>query len=544
MSWWDREIHIWHINKDSNPIEDEDIENKPPQGRKLVAKILIKGEANITSAALNSEGSFLAVSTTSEIKLFQLRPKPEEDILRVSKVTVPRIFSSGARFIQFSPDGKWLCILRPDSQILLSRLLTSGISSASSPTIHPQLTKLARIDRKIERHVLLGGLGAYDRTITQAAFSSDSRILAVSDLSGHIDTFVLFGHEDLSQPIPNDYPEAASSSSSESDSDSDGEGEEDAKTKLICGQHWTRNPSASLLPKLPSTPVVLSFRPSPDSSTKPITNGTARHPTRNNPNPVSHDLPSGEDRLLIVTSSSEIYEFEVLKGSLSPWSRRNPTSVFPEEFRKTLEQIRGCVWDLSLERERLWLYSVGWIWMIDMSRDFPSPTSTGEHLNENGNGINGVDEVERGKKRKRKGGKEHPSGAGGLIPDERLGMGISRKMQRFIHEEVDEETALILDSAMDVDEDSNADAEESSGLERLRRGGDVQGKSGKEGGWGGYEARPHDWHTFKYRPIMGVVLVGEDGEAGPEVAVVERPAWEAGLPGRFEGEWRDREVGL
>jgi U3 small nucleolar RNA-associated protein 4 len=123
-------------------------------------------------------------------------------------------------------------------------------------------------------------------------------------------------------------------------------------------------------------------------------------------------------------------------------------------------------------------------------------------------------------------------------------MGISRKLQRFIHEEVDEETALILDSAIDVDEDSNADAEDSSVLERLRRGGDVQGKSGREGGKGEYEARPHDWHTFKYRPIMGVVLVGEDGEAGPEVAVVERPAWEAGLPGRFEGEWRDREVGL
>jgi U3 small nucleolar RNA-associated protein 4 len=547
MSWWDREVHIWHINKDPNSTDDEDIENKPPQGRKLVAKILIKGEANITSAALNSEGSLLAVATNSDIKLFQLQPKPEEDILRISKVTVSSTFSSGARLIQFSPDGKWLCIIRPDSQVLLSRLLTSGTSSASSPTIlHLQLTKLPRLDRKTEKHVLLGGLGAYDRTVTQTAFSSDSRILAVSDLSGHIDTFVLSGHEDLSQPILNDFPQAASSSSSSSasESDSDGDGEEDAKTKLICGQHWTRNPFASLLPKLPSTPVILSFRPSTGSSTKPLTNGTALRPTRNNPNPVSHDLPSGEDRLLIVTSSSEIYEFEVLKGSLSPWSRRNPTSVFPEEFRKTLEQVRGCIWDLSQSRERLWLYSVGWIWMFDLSRDFSPSTSSVENDYGNGNGVDGSS-----KKRKRKGGKEHPSGAGGVIPDERLGMGISRKFQKFIFEEVDEEESLILDSAMDVDDDSNA--EESEVLEQLRRGeGEVvrngKGKGGA-GDKGEYEARPHDWHTFKYRPIMGVVLVGEGEEgAGPEVAVVERPAWEAGLPGRYEGEqeWRDREVGL
>jgi U3 small nucleolar RNA-associated protein 4 len=538
MGWWDREVHIWHISKDPDPADDEDIENKPPQGRKLVAKILIKGEANITSATLNSDGTLLAVSTNSEIKLFQLRAKPEEDILRVSKLTVPSTFS-GARLLQFSPDGRWLCIIRTDSQILLSRLLTSGTSSTSSPpTIQPQLTKLRRLDRKTEKHILLGGLGAYDRTITQAAFSADSRILAVSDLSGHIDTFVLSGHEDLFLPNSDDDLEAASSSSTDLESDSDSEGDADAtRTRLICGQHWTRNPSASLLPKLPSAPVVLSFRPSTGSEPR-LMNGIALHPTRNNPHPVSHDLPVGEDRLLVVTSASEIFEFEVLKGSLSPWSRRNPTSVFPDEFKRTLEQVRGCIWDLSQERERLWLYSVGWIWMFDLSRDFPSSEDNGQV---NGNGVNGT---EKSKKRKRKSGKEHPSGAGGMVPDERLGTGISRKMQRFIQEEVEEDTALILDS-MDLDSSEEPSTSASaSQLERLRRGKNADGGGRREEG---YEPRPHDWHSFKYRPIMGAVLIGEGTKGlGPEVAVVERPVWDLGLPGRWEGEqeWRDREVGL
>jgi U3 small nucleolar RNA-associated protein 4 len=547
MSWWDREVHIWHIRKDPDPIEDdEDIENKPPEGRKLVAKILIKGEVNTTSAALNPEGTLLAVSTNSDIKLFQLRLKLEEDVMRISKVTVPSTFSSGARLVQFSPDGKWLCTIRPDSRIVLSRLLTSGTSSASSPTIHPQSSRLARLDRKTEKHVLLGGLGAYDRTITQLAFSSDSRILAVSDISGHIDTFVLTGHEDLSQPVPAENPDAASSSSSsssESDSDSDAEGEEDSRTKAIFGQQWTRNPSAALLPKLPSAPVVLSFRP----STTKLPNGTAvaLHPTRNNPNPISHALPTGEDRLLVITSTSLIYEFETLKGSLSPWSRRNPPSLFPEDFKRTLETIRGCIWDLSQGRERIWVYSVGWIWMFDLSKDFPSPS--GELTNGNGNG-NG--NAEKSKKRKR--GKDRASGAGGAIPDQQLGMGISRRMQRVIHEELDEETALILDSGMDVDADADVDGDSDSlpDLSLLRRGSrdDTAVKSGKAKERKG-EAKPSDWHTFKYRPIMAVVLIGEgegEGGVGPEVAVVERPAWEAGLPGRWEGEqeWRDREVGL
>jgi len=181
--------------------------------------------------------------------------------------------------------------------------------------------------------------------------------------------------------------------------------------------------------------------------------------------------------------------------------------------------------------------------MFDLSRDFP-PAPSREQEYVNGNGVNGAS-----KKRKRGKGKERASGAGGLIPDERLGTGISRKFQRFIFEEVDEEASLVLDSAMDVDEDSGA--EESSALERLRRG-EHEGEGGGSGGGkngdrdrGEYEARPHDWHTFKYRPIMGVVLVGEgDDGVGPEVAIVERPAWEAGLPGRWEGdqEW-DREAG-
>src|SRR5215469_333074 len=70
MSWWDREVHIWRFSKPSKPAAAvEDLEEEPAaQNPKLVAKIFIKGEANITSAALSTDGSLLVVSTTADIK--------------------------------------------------------------------------------------------------------------------------------------------------------------------------------------------------------------------------------------------------------------------------------------------------------------------------------------------------------------------------------------------------------------------------------------------------------------------------------------------
>jgi U3 small nucleolar RNA-associated protein 4 len=559
MSWWDREIHIWRLSKPSHlPTENEDLEvEHAAQNRKLVAKILIKGEANITSATLGADGTLLAVSTASDIRTFQLRPrKPEDgDGVKISKLSVANGFSTGAKLVQFSPDGKWLCIIRHDNRIHLTRISTSGTTPSASSTnttisIHNQLSKLERIDRKIEKRILLGGLGTYDRSIGKVTFSSDSRILAVSDLAGYIDTFVLSGEEDLTQPARSADSDAASLSDSSSESDSDGDDEEGKKPRLIFGQYWTRNPSASSLPKLPSTPVVLSFRPATTSSPKALTNGVQPHATRHNPHPMSHSVPTSqttEDRLLVLTATSEIFEFEVLKGGLSPWSRRNPTSQFPSEFRQIRDQARGCIWDVTSSKERVWLYGVGWLWMFELSRDLPDPNPEEAAPKQQPNGVNGTNGVAAGteerasKKRKRKrNGKDEASGAGSTIPDEKLGTGISRTMQRNIHEEVDENLPLALshpsrheeddEDAMDPDDDVNA-------LEQLRRGDSIGDKDAKEEEE--YKGR-HYWNTFKYRPILGMCVIGEGSEEnGPEVAIVERPIWEADLPPRYYGdqEW-------
>ena len=44
------------------------------------------------------------------------------------------------------------------------------------------------------------------------------------------------------------------------------------------------------------------------------------------------------------------------------------------------------------------------------------------------------------------------------------------------------------------------------------------------------------WHTFKYRPILGIVPISaDDSFSAPEVVLVERPSWDLDLPPRFVG---------
>ncbi|EHL01899.1 putative U3 small nucleolar RNA-associated protein 4 [Glarea lozoyensis 74030] len=466
-------------------------------------------------ATFESKGMSVVVSgvaTVDDVKLFQLRNKKTEDGLRVSKIEVPSTVSSGARLIQFSPNGKWLCIVRPDSRILAARV----VQEEGSFVLHRKLSKLRRIDREAPKIVLLGGLGRYDRTVSKIAFSTDSNVLVVSDLAGYMDSFVLSGEEDLSLDTP-DVDEFGSASDS-SDSESSSEDEEEiviAPHKLIFGQQWLRNPSASSIPKLPSAPTIISFRP--DSSAKNgHVNRVSPHPTRNNPHPISRALPTSAttpDRLFIMTACSSVFEFNVLSGSLTPWSRRNPSSILPEDFRRNRDHARGCFWNVTSEQARIWLYGVGWLWMFDLNVDFPLPNEATSTALVNGR-------------------------AGSAIANGNLELGISRKIQKVaeggkkqIREDIDINASPF--DEMDLD----TDAEGPTALERLRRG-----SSAGEARASGAKA---SWRTYKYRPILGVVVLGEEeGEAGLEVAIVERPIWEVELPPRYYGDQEWEKDGL
>jgi len=567
MSWWDREIYIWRINrtlKSRHEAFDSDSEaGQLKKYWKLVAKVVVKGEANISSASMTSDGSLLAVSTSAEIKVFRLDSQRSlnSDPLRVKKLEVDAgLCVKGARLLQFSPDGRWLCIVQRDNRIIAARVVDDG---SRSFRIHSALLVLARLGRETEKHVLHGGLGAYDRTVTRIAFSSDSRILAVSDLAGFIDTWVLEGHENPA-PAAND-DNAAKDASLPSFDRSDTEDEEERNPMDVLGQHWIRNPSASLLPRLPSAAVVICFRPSIAATAQALPDALAiLHPTRKNPYPHPYELPQGEDRLMVMTASGGVMEFEVMQGALSGWSRRNPTSSFPEEFKRLRDQAMGCIWDIGKSKERLWLYGSSWMWMFDLSRDLHanSPAQkalTNGHVNGN---ISNIIQPRPSKRRKMNSEskfaavdlKMATSGAGGRVPDSELVTGISRRHQNVFREEEGRVKETITDhrqkpSDMDVDEsDERMGGDDmDSALERLRRRDDAALTNGEEQlaerGDSENDTSLHWWHTYKYRPILGIVPIG-DGEAGLEVALVERPTWDMDLPPRYYGDQDWEKPGL
>ncbi|KAI0853478.1 WD40 repeat-like protein [Daldinia vernicosa] len=520
ISWWEREVHVWRLRRPLRDLVDApEGESAVDKNRKLLARILVKGEANITSAAISSDGSLLVISTTSDIKAFYLKPRNDskKDELKIIKLELQEDFSKqGATQIQISPDGRWLCSVKGGSKILVTSILRDSAADGR-PSLHSKAIRLQRIERKIQKHAAVGGLGQYDRTVTHIAFSLDSKMLAVADLAGYIDTWVLdTTRPKLENGINGTHDDEASS------------GSEDEEELAIDaeGPRWTRNPKGSLIPKLQAAPTVLSF-----SDHVPVSTPS-----------VSDDNDTTDDYILLtITARPQILLINPTLGSLTPWSRRNPITRFPAEFRNIRDLVKGALWS----GERVWLYGNTFLFMLDLSQDLAEPVLS--HESPNG------ELVKQGTKRKR----GPDSGAGSKTE---IGAAGPTKIIHRVNGEVED---IPLDGPasdpMDEDEVSQPGEEESEsddsddenqGELALLRG--VQGKSASESQPGNSLAF---WHTYKYRPILGIVPLGEgedpsvhgagDEATRPEsrkvleVALVERPLWDVDMPDRYfgDGEW-------
>jgi U3 small nucleolar RNA-associated protein 4 len=317
------------------------------------------------------------------------------------------------------------------------------------------------------------------------------------------------------------------------DDESDDEDEESKDMVTMFGQRWIRNPSSHLLPRLDSAPLLLSFEPNLEASARPEPNGNpAVHPTRNNPHPHSNELPETEERLLIVSAKHDLYHFEVLAGRLSEWSRKNPPSSYPPQFRTVHEPVKGCIWDVTEKSKRLWLYGEKWLFMFDLSKDFP---------------ISSAAEDQFSKKRKREAVTQTPrsknnSGAGDAVPQSEAPVTKVRKFNSDKPDESSRSTWIDVASAQqeaESDEDIETNHQALANVRPSVVEGDTANAymSSEEKEPSGDEKKRNQeawWHSFKYRPILGVVPVGEDGQP-LEVVLVERPSWDLDLPPRFVG---------
>ncbi|GAB7358445.1 hypothetical protein MBLNU230_g2511t1 [Neophaeotheca triangularis] len=486
VSWWEHSISIWRI-ADLGECDLPEVEQKP---RELIAKIVLDTIETVASVAISGDGTTLAACTNEEVRVFQLRRRPDSGSLAVRKLAVPDdLRSDGARLLAFSPNGKWLAAVTPDSEVRIARLQ----SSAARPKHLEVLGKAIELDRRHHKAPYQTGFKHYDRTISRLAFADDSSVLVASDLSGCLDSWVLEGHEDLTAPAIDTTTHDANSRSSGGDSDqdssSDSSDDEDEENVIFYGQHWADNPSGHLLPKLDSAPLVLSFRPNHSTQfalENGVTNGNPGvHATRHNPHAHSHELPQGSHRLFALTGQHHVYEFDILLGRLTEWSRRNPTAALPERFTALQDRAMGAIWDVSGARDRVWLYGSSWLCALDVSSDFGESSSAATLKKRKAD-----DHIEGGKGKKRKDSMTNGTGDKEVLPD---GVGAE--------EDETEQRGLALVRSERKDSEGGLVPAAKSLEERCST-------------------------VFKYRPILGIVpMASRNDEKGPvEVVLVERPS--------------------
>lgn len=493
VSWWNKSISIWRIAR----REQVEHGNESQMPRKLVAKIQLDSKTDIRAVAISDDGRLLAASTSTNLKVFQLRRRADGGLLKIMKLDVPKSMPDGARVLKISPNSKWLAAVSLDSEVHVARI-TDVIDNPKRLQI---LSKTVELERRYRADVS-SSFKEFELTVMRMTFAPDSSVLVASDLAGHLDSWVLEGHEDLTAPAV-DVAEKSKSGSSDASSDSDSSSEDDDEEYVYFGQHWADNPAGHLLPKLDGAPLVLTFRERVNSQQHDLVNGNPGvHATRSNPHAHSHELPHGQHDLLVITSKHQIFEFDVLQGRLTDWSKRNTTAMLPDEFSKIRDRVMGAVWDSA--RERLWLYGSAFVFMLSLGTDFLDRQSSPSKKRRKPK--DALDDGEVVKQRKLE------SGAGGRVAGQEFALDAPAHAKESTQdgEPAEDDDDDEVDLRLTRIESSDAPAVVNGVHENTERR------------W---------WSSFKYRPILGMVPIEDDDIAGDaiEVVLVERPLWDAGV---------------
>lgn len=562
ITWWARDLSIWHLPSRLDIPTEANSSSNGDHDRKLLAQIKLEGDEYITAADISATGTLIAVATTAAARLFQIRKivsTAGRTEVKLRSVELPKTVSGqGANLVAFSPDGHWLCTVRLNNVLSIVRIFSTA-TTVARVDVHANVIKLDRRRRKVHSqsdHVV----ARRDRYISVVTFSSDSRLLAVGDLSGAIDTWTLEGFE---RNISSDAPangEAVSKPESDGDSsDSESDSEDETSTFTVHGQKWIRTPNGSQLPSLGSAILAIGFKPPSKKlhASKVQESGTMKPVVGS----IDHIVDAG--MLLAVTINHQVVEFDAINCRLSEWSRRNPRSMLPEQFRKIKDRVMGMWIDHRSSKGiyRLWLYGPSFLYMLNMKHDLNTQSKSrslvkvgrlGKHIIEAPHGhvlaLSKEDDEERSRKKR----KRSNFGAGDEMKAEQK-YSVNAKIMNLATNRQEDADVVMLSSPESGDEADLYDFhKERHDVHLSQEHHSSPMKDGKReqaiNETGPYdleidEANPSSWHTFQYRAIFGVKALHETSldqqsadneEASPEIVIVERPMYDVDLLPRFK----------
>lgn len=158
-------IKIWKVGEMN---DDTNIENN----YKLVCKMVLKDEENITTCAISPDGQVLVVGRYSNTKVFFLQPVNDGRKLKVTKLDNDLLLKTGSKLVQFVDNSK-VVICTPDNTLFkldlesdndeeMVDLEISELPNTKSSFKIPYLNKINHLDVCQDYAIVSRGCGAVD----------------------------------------------------------------------------------------------------------------------------------------------------------------------------------------------------------------------------------------------------------------------------------------------------------------------------------------------------------------------------------------------
>ncbi|KAG4302663.1 hypothetical protein PCK1_001018 [Pneumocystis canis] len=182
INWDDHQINLWKINKIYLNSNNEIVSIENVKKNHLLLKMRINTEENINVAAISKDASYIAVATSSIIKLFSLKYDSSFSYIKVKKLHISCLKSIGATILLFDQIKSNLIIGYLDKVYFLNLHSLECIATITKPESNETVS-------------IIG----YSSVIKLIALSVDSKYLAIYDFFHDIYIYNLENFSIMSQ---------------------------------------------------------------------------------------------------------------------------------------------------------------------------------------------------------------------------------------------------------------------------------------------------------------------------------------------------------